>query len=196
MKRIPFIASYEATNPPRTRRSIAGHIVSGTALLFQENALDRIPADATVGNFVSEGTRGDAMTALLEPIGLKWFIHNGFLGIISKRDFDVYDSHVVEISQETGMIDVPDITDDGIEVDVLLTSLFIPGQSVRVNTRLLSTTIPNDKLFRIAKVMHQGDNWTDKMITRLTLEDPEKVATNAQLDDSSRIALETVQQTQ
>ena len=175
LKRIPFIVSYEETNPPRPRRRIVEYIVDRTGLIIDSVSLRRIPTDAVVKTFVSEGTSADALTALLDPIDISWFVHNGVFGVMSKRRFDVYDSEIVIISQETGMINVPTPTEDGVDVQLLLTPTFVPGQSVQINTRLLSDAIPQDKVYRVVNVAHQGDNWTDRMVTTLKLEDPDKI---------------------
>ena len=139
------------------------------------------PDDRSVIGFVHEGTCADALTRLLDPIGMNWFVHNGVFNVISKRNFDRFDTDPIIISERSGMIDTPKITEDGLDVQMLLTPTFIPGQNVVVHSRILSDIVPENKPFRIAKVSHRGNNWTGNMVTELSLQDFDKIGNTTDL---------------
>ena len=176
--------------PPRFRSRLVEEIIknarefSNIDLQINPTAFDRIDRaseNRTVSGFTHEGMCADALTILLDPIDMNWFVHNGVFNVISKRNFDRFDTDPIIISERSGMIDTPRLTENGLDVRMLLTPTFIPGQNVVVHSRYISDIVPENKPFRIAKVSHRGNNWTGDMVTELSLQDFDKIGNTTDL---------------
>lgn len=83
-----------------------------------------------------------------------WSIQNGVLEIVPG---DGYLGGMVYLSPETGMIDVPAITDNGVRVSALLNPDVRPGRRVRVESQVLGMNGANGE-YRVSSCQFSGDN--------------------------------------
>lgn len=86
--------------------------------------------------------------------GFYWSIQNGTMEVIPS---DGYVGGVVFISAETGLIDSPTITDNGIKFKALLNPAVRPNRRVQVKSLTLEMNSENGE-YRVGQVSYQGDN--------------------------------------
>jgi hypothetical protein len=122
---------------------------------------------------------------LAKSSGTRWSIQNGQLTFIPLTGYLPGD--IVDINSKTGMVGVPEATDQGIEVTVLMNPLIIVGQRVRINSAdIVQTTIkeqgfpnysslsyvasvpPGDGIYRVLVSEHEGDTRSNEWYTTLT----------------------------
>jgi len=125
------------------------------------------------------------MRDLAETHGVRWSIQNGVLTLIPITGY--LPGTIVEINSATGMIGVPEATDDGIHIQTLLNPTFKVGGRVRIRNRDINqTTIVNqffpnyatpptfvarvteDGDYRILVIEHEGDTRGQSWYTNLT----------------------------
>lgn len=160
------------------------------------NALG-LPVDPNAASFLTGGVilnpRGKPafglarvyMRDLVETHNCRWSIQKGVLTVIPITGYLPGD--VVQINSSTGMISVPEATDDGIHITTLLNSSIQIGQRVQINNRdITQTTIKNqffpsyssgpnlvarvteDGFYRVLVIEHEGDTRGDAWYTHLT----------------------------
>lgn len=83
-----------------------------------------------------------------------WSVQNGTLEIIPGSG---YIGQIVLISPETGMIDTPTITDNGVKVSALLNPEVRPNRRVRVESQVLEMNAADGE-YRVSEVSYSGDN--------------------------------------
>ena len=103
----------------------------------------------------------------LDKIGrthqLYWSVQDGALEVIrGNRAID----EVVVISQASGMIGVPDITDNGIQVDVLLNPELRIGRTIEVRSEVLEMNDEQGR-FRISSLEFVGGNRENPFFARI-----------------------------
>ena len=81
------------------------------------------------------------------------------------------------ISESSGMINYPSLTEKGASVSLLLDHSYEPGMPVALQTELLNTHIGPETIFKVIKVNHSGDTWTGEWRTKLELANPEATTT-------------------
>lgn len=98
------------------------------------------------------------MNTLGRSNGFYWSIQNGAHEIVPGDSY--LSGGAVEISAKTGMIEVPTITDNGIEVRALLNPQVRPGRLIKVVSDVIEMNAANS-LYRAGNVTYEGDNWDD-----------------------------------
>lgn len=83
-----------------------------------------------------------------------WSIQNGTMEVIPH---DGYVGGIALITPQTGMIDVPAITDNGVKVSCLLNPEIRPGRRVRVESSVLEMNAANGE-YRVSEANYNGDN--------------------------------------
>lgn len=152
--------------------SIRTIVADGIAALgLQAGPLDLIPEDA----FTQEanwGYNGDArrmITFRLEPFGLNWYVENGVVYITRYRQTQDDRPEGVTISERTGMIGTPTVTDDGIRVRTLLDPRLSLDSRITVESTVLGSAASGDAAnlratelaggtFKVVELTHAGDN--------------------------------------
>lgn len=86
--------------------------------------------------------------------GFYWSVQNGAMEVIPG---DGFVGGIVFISPQTGMIDVPTITDNGVRVSALLNPEVRPGRRVRVESQVLEMNAANGE-YRVSECTFSGDN--------------------------------------
>ena len=129
-------------------------------------ALDAIPEDATEMDFSFDGPVKKLLTQLLRPLEVEWYEDNGIIRF-SRRGMSM-DDRVVVISEGSGMIGSPTITESGIKVRTLLDPRLGLDSRIRVESRVrgraASDDAANQRVFeaggdhKVLALVHQGDN--------------------------------------
>lgn len=83
-----------------------------------------------------------------------WSVQNGVMEIIPG---DGYVGQIALISPETGMIDTPTITDNGMRVSALLNPDIRPGHRVKVQSSVVEMNA-QDGIYRVTECGFRGDN--------------------------------------
>lgn len=86
--------------------------------------------------------------------GFYWSSQNGVMEIVPG---DGTIGGVVLISPETGMVDTPTITDNGVKVSTLLNPEIRPGRRVRIESKTMSMNAEGG-LYRVSQVRFHGSN--------------------------------------
>ena len=74
---------------------------------------------------------------------------------------------VVLISPESGMVDTPTITDNGVSVSTLLNPEIRPNRRVQVKAQTLEMNAEND-MYRVSQCDYSGDNMGGKFVVTVT----------------------------
>jgi hypothetical protein len=86
--------------------------------------------------------------------GFYWSSQNGVMEIMPA---DGYIGGIVLITPETGMIDTPTITDNGVKVSALLNPEIRPGRRVRIESQTLEMNAEGGE-YRVSQCAYNGDN--------------------------------------
>jgi hypothetical protein len=124
--------------------------------------LDKLPAYPRAVTMVG------AVRNELDKIGkthrLYWSIQDGALEVIPG---DGFVDDVVVISKESGMIGIPDITDNGIKVTTLLNPQLRIGRVIEVRSEALELNDEQGR-FRISGLGFSGDTHSDAYFAEIT----------------------------
>jgi len=86
--------------------------------------------------------------------GFYWSVQNGTMEVIPH---DGYVGGIVLISPETGMVDTPTITDNGVKVSALLNPEIRPNRRVRIESQTLEMNAEGGE-YRVSQCDYSGDN--------------------------------------
>jgi hypothetical protein len=131
------------------------------------------------------GMAREQMNDIAKSTNTSWFVENGKVNMI--KDDGYLPGDVVVINSETGMLGVPENTNDGIEVRCLLNPGIKVGTRIKLNNADIATTKINqqgafptygninlvaskssDGVYRVLVREHEGDNRGNTFETRLT----------------------------
>lgn len=93
-----------------------------------------------------------------------WSVQNGTMEVIPSNG---YIGSVVLINAQTGLVDTPTITDNGIKFKALLNPAVRPNRRVRVESQVLEMN-SEDSEYRVGQVTYQGDNRDGDFIIDVT----------------------------
>jgi hypothetical protein len=137
------------------------------------------------------GLAAPMLTGLTETAGASWSIQNGVLQIVPTKGYK--DGEAVKLNSATGMIGVPEATQDGVHVRTLLNPLIAIGGRIQIDNKSINQTsvikpsgypnfktpppmyasTTNDGYYRVLVCEHSGDirgqEWYSD-ITCLTLD--------------------------
>ena len=130
-------------------------------------ALDAVPEDATEMDFSFDGSVKKLLTQLLRPLGVEWYEDNRIIRF-SRRGMST-DDRVVVISEGSGMIGSPTITESGIKVRTLLDPRLGLDSRIRVESTVRRSAASGDAAnqraveeasgdYKVITLVHQGDN--------------------------------------
>ncbi|SIP74140.1 conserved hypothetical protein [Xenorhabdus innexi] len=112
---------------------------------------------------VLTGNARDVMHKVARNNGADWSVQDGNMTVLPK-DKVLADNEGFVLSQETGMIDSPEKTDDGLSVTCLLNPVMRIGGLVRVQS-----IIPEyNGDYKITELEHSGDLMGDNWATKIT----------------------------
>jgi hypothetical protein len=92
-----------------------------------------------------------------------WSIQNGALEIIPA---DGYIGNVTVLSPETGLVDVPTLTDNGVKAKALLNPDIRPNRRVKIISRIMEMNA-KDGEYRVSGCTFSGDNWDGNFLVEL-----------------------------
>jgi hypothetical protein len=116
-------------------------------------------------------------------LGARWSVQNGTLVLIPLTGYLPGTS--VVLNSQSGLLGVPEATEDGIEVQCLLNPLLQVGTTIQINNALINTrqinrdfqtllmattlvaNVSNDGIYRIMTVDHMGDTRGIDFVTSL-----------------------------
>lgn len=128
----------------------------------------------------------DPLSDLTQSVGCTWSIQNGQVVVIPLTGYAP--GEAVVLNADTGMIGIPESTNNGIQVSCLLNPKIKLGTRIQIDNRSINTTtvrqqgifprygdlsfpatVTNDGFYRALVVEHSGDNWsTGDWTTHLT----------------------------
>lgn len=174
-------------------------IPKGTSPLQQLNILAAsagIGVDPNAGGFLQGGVilnpkskaafglMRNYMRDLATTHNCRWSIQDGVLTFIPLNGY--LPGEAVQINSLTGMIGVPEATDDGIHITTLLNPLIKVGSVVQIDNKAIAqatperfglnfsrppvplATVTNDGFYRVLVVEHRGDTRRTDWYTELT----------------------------
>jgi hypothetical protein len=115
-----------------------------------------------------------------------WFTENGALKFVSNTGFLA--GQAVVVNSQTGMIDIPEATNNGIEIAALLNPNILIGTRVQIDNASINQTqnnapgegfptfngatlfanVTNDGFYRVIVVSHLGDSRGNSWYTKMT----------------------------
>lgn len=127
-------------------------------------------ARETFSNGLSiSGSVKEALNKLTEKQDLEWSIQNNALEI--KKKNSPINNLVVQVSEDNGLVDIPQKTNEGIEFKTLLNDKLAPGIQVEISSKFFKAK----QRFLIRRVQHQGDNFSGPWNSFVEAVDPSKV---------------------
>ena len=130
--------------------------------------LTLIPADAVEEDFsYNTGQTETMLYGRLHPLGLEWYQDNGVLRI--SRPGRTNDDRPIGIvvSEDSGMIGTPSVTEDGLRVRTLLNPLLRLDTRVQVRSRILGEIASGT--WKVVEEEHQLDNREGPFFTEVGL---------------------------
>lgn len=162
-----------------------------------------IPADLVTGGTLPRGKvmfglAREQLSIMSKTANATWSIQNGKVNIIPLTGY--LDGQAVVLNSRTGMIGVPEATNNGVEVVCLINPLLRVGGRVHIDNQSINTltirdqggfpryssmTFPADVsadgFYRILVIEHRGDNRANEWFSSLTClsVDPSAAPTNS-----------------
>lgn len=96
--------------------------------------------------------------------GFYWSVQNGTMEIIPG---DGYIGDVVMLSPQTGLVEVPTITDNGVKAKALLNPEIRPNRRVQIKSEVLEMNAENGE-YRVSECTYAGDNLDGTMTVSIT----------------------------
>ena len=161
-RRSIFMRTYEGTV---SVRDIIRDAVEHLGLELGDMSL--IPEDAVETDFRYNGSTQLMMRERLRPRGIEWYEEDGVIRFSRYRRTG--DDRTVTISERTGMIGTPAVTDDGIRVSTLLDARIRLDTRFRVESSVLDDAASGDAIneragelrggtWKVVRLEHAGDN--------------------------------------
>ena len=146
-----------AYDGPVSVRTIAADLAVDMELPL--GPVDLIPAGATALNWYYPGAASVALTELLSHVECEWFEVDGVIRI-NKIGKTQSDTACIAVSQATGMVRSPIVTDEGAEVTMLLNPAVVLGCKIQLKSEVLGGN------WKVVGLHHTADNWrTGKFVT-------------------------------
>ena len=118
--------------------------------------IELVPDEEFEFDYKASGSAIKTLTRILVPRGVQWYEEDGTIRFTSiGKSGDDRASGII-INEQTGMIDTPTVTDDGIRVRTMLDARLKIDTKIRVET-----TVPEiypDTIYKVIEVEHEGDN--------------------------------------
>ena len=163
-------------------RTIVRDIISSFTGL-SAGPLDLIPAGAAVDDWSYAGPSRTALTELIDPLGIRWYEENRVIRFTNKASITpgaplpvtpTTTGKIHVISEATGMVESPTVTEDGIRVRIILNP-FVNLDDL-VDIRSIVTEQEALGRQKIVVINHHGDNRTGDFFTELEIRSLEDAA--------------------
>jgi len=122
-----------------------------TAMGISRGVIKNIPQTAYKNGFSFSGKVSDLLDRLAKKEGLEWSVQDNALQIFPKGQ-DTGETAVL-LNERTGLLGVPNKTDEGFVAKSLLNGDIVPGRQVQVESKFLT----GKAVFIAEKVSHVGD---------------------------------------
>ena len=86
-----------------------------------------------------------------------WSVQNGVMEVIPS---DGAVGGLVLLTPQTGLVNTPTITDNGVKVSCLLNPEIRPGRRVQIESQVLEMNADGG-IYRVSEVTYSGDNWSE-----------------------------------
>ena len=139
------------------------------------DTLDAIPEDAVLNDYAFTGRTYDLLNNILRTVNVNFYEENNIIRFSLRGE--VPQENVFLISQNTGMIGSPSITDEGIKVRNLLNARFIVNRDILVESDVLTRAPEGDAQnakaseqrgnYKITKLVHKGDNREGEFVSEI-----------------------------
>lgn len=141
---------------------LVSHLLMSAGLSFDvDRLLDLLP-DAVVENAIVSGSIGDALSGLLGPHGIAASMNGGLVEFHAEG---VAEGDVLHISESSGLVGAPELTDAGVRLRVVLEPRVRPQQRISVHSVLVPDAVGE---FRVVRIEHRGDTGeSDEWYTEL-----------------------------
>jgi hypothetical protein len=116
--------------------------------------------------YAAVGSAKREMDILSRGFGFYWSIQNGNTEVMPGDDSI---GGIINITPESGMINVPTITDNGIKVAVLLNPEIKPGIKVKIESQVLEMNSEGGE-YRVGDCRYAGDNREGSMVVFIVAE--------------------------
>ncbi len=164
-----FTKSYQNTI---SVRQIVKDSLPSFGLTFDQEIINKIPADYTVPSFSFNGKTSKMLDSLLQPINIQWFERNSQLLFSKKNEVDTT-GDVQVLNSNTGLIKTAVQTDRGVNTTSLLNTKLQVGDAVKIESDIASGASFNTYFvakqkkdavgfYKIIQATYQGDNWDGK----------------------------------
>ena len=124
-------------------------------------SVDMAVPDETLASFEAIGPARQWLQKLMEPRGIRWWVQSGLVYMARHGDplpeaattrIDTPPSAgTIAVSESTGMIETPSITEDGVKFRTLLNPQIQVDQDIRLESEIITGT------YRTLIVAHNGD---------------------------------------
>lgn len=131
------------------------------ALGLARGSIKDIPILTYTNGFTFSGPARDLLDIVKQRGNLKWSVQGGALDIFPEGS-DTGEAAVL-LNENTGLLNLPNKTEDGFELTSLLNPLLSPGRLVIVE----SETLTGRKTYKIDKATHVGDSLEGDWITKV-----------------------------
>ena len=165
-RRSTFLRTYEGDI------AVRDIVRDGVATLGLElGDVSLIPEDAAETDFTYNGSTQLMLSERLRPLGIEWYEDSGVVRFSRFRTSSDDRTSGVVVSERTGMIGSPTVTDDGVRVAMLLDARMRLDTRIRIETqasvvdRGASADAVNERaqellggVWKVIEVLHAGDN--------------------------------------
>ncbi len=149
--------------------SIVRELFQATELgnpVFSVEATTRM-AGVFLESFVTEGSAYESIRRVLDAMGLTW--STGVEGVTVLKPGHPKDLRPFLLSEDTGMIGAPKVTDMGAEIRMLLDQRVTPGTLLDVSSETLDASTPGlDSRFTVWSMDIVGDTHADDWYNNIT----------------------------
>ena len=152
--------SYEGVES--VRRIVADIVLQDMGLQIPTGVLKQIPEAATVPNWAFFESSHAALSAIVKRVGMTWFEDDGVIRL-NLPNMPQNDAETFTLSPDTGLIGAPTVTDEGAEAESFLIPLARVGGVINLDSDTLKGR------WKISGIVHSGDNWTGKFVTKYDL---------------------------
>ena len=129
------------------------------ALGLGRGVISGIPAARRSNGFAYSGPVADLLDQIARKNGLAWSVQGGAVQI--RQEGDTSGRTAILLSDQTGLVGIPNKTEDGFKAECLLNPELEPGRLVRIQSALLTGEVT----YEVKGVEHIGDTHGEKWMT-------------------------------
>ena len=155
-----------AYDGPESIRTIVADAVAATGL--ELGPTTAIPEDASHASYAFNGPPRDCLDSVLRPFDVLWHEDNGVIKF-TRAGQSEDDRTGTEVSEQSGMIGTPTITENGIRVAVMLNPKIRIDSRITVRSSVIPVGASGDAVnavavesgtgkWKVVEVAHAGDN--------------------------------------